>query len=76
MYSYCKSFFFKKTAAIETTAVSDCMMVISNIVSRKNPWCSYVLIPILCSGISDLALGILKMLIRNCVRDVLQPADY
>ena len=27
----------------------------------------------LCSGIPDLALGILKMLIRVCFRDVLQP---
>ena len=30
--------------------------------------------PFLCSGISDLALGILKMLIRVCFRDVLQPS--
>ena len=29
--------------------------------------------PFLCSGISDLALGILKMLIRVCFRGVLQP---
>ena len=28
----------------------------------------------LCSGIPDFALGILKMLIRVCFRDVLQPA--
>ena len=32
--------------------------------------------PFLCSGIADLALGILKMLIRVCFRDVLQPAVY
>ena len=30
--------------------------------------------PFLCSGIPDLALGILKMLIRVCFCDVLQPA--
>ena len=28
------------------------------------------------SGIPDLALGILKMLIHVCFRDVLQPAVY
>ena len=32
--------------------------------------------PFLCSGIPDLALEILKMLIRVCFRDVLQPAVY
>ena len=30
----------------------------------------------LCSGIPDLALEILKMLIRVCFRDVSQPAVY
>ena len=34
------------------------------------------LFPFLCSGIPDLALGKLKMLIRVCFRDVLQPAVY
>ena len=32
--------------------------------------------PFLCSCIPDLALRILKMLIRVCFRDVLQPAVY
>ena len=32
------------------------------------------LFPFLCSGIPDLAVGILKRLIRVCSRDVLQPA--
>ena len=32
--------------------------------------------PYLCSGIPDLALGILKMLIHVCFRDVLQPAVH
>ena len=32
--------------------------------------------PFLCSGIPDLALGILKMLICVCFLDVLQPAVY
>ena len=30
----------------------------------------------LCSAIPDLDLGILKMLIRVCFRDVLEPAVY
>ena len=34
------------------------------------------LFPFLCSGIPDLALEILKRLIRVCFRDVLQPAVY
>ena len=32
--------------------------------------------PFLCSGTTDLALGILKMLFRVCFRDVLQPWVY
>ena len=32
--------------------------------------------PFLCSTIPDLDLGILKMLIRVCFRDVLQPGVY
>ena len=32
--------------------------------------------PVLCSGISDLALGILNMLIHISFRDVLQPTVY
>ena len=35
-----------------------------------------IFISFLYSGISDLALGILKMLIHVCFRDVLQPAVY
>ena len=30
--------------------------------------------PFFCSGIPDLALGIVKMLIRECARDVIQAA--
>ena len=33
-------------------------------------------LPFLCSGIPDLALRILRMLIGVCFRDVLQPAFY
>ena len=33
-------------------------------------------LPLLCSDIPDLALGVLKMLIRLCFRDVLQLAVY
>ena len=32
--------------------------------------------PFLCAGIPDIALGILKMLIRVCFHDALQPAVY
>ena len=32
--------------------------------------------PFLCSAIPDLDLGILKMLIRVCFHDVLQPGVY
>ena len=32
--------------------------------------------PFLCSGIPDLILGILKILIRVCFRDASQPAVY
>ena len=32
--------------------------------------------PFLCSAIPDLDLGILKMLIRKCFQDALQPAVY
>ena len=41
---------------------------------KKGP--SYVFLLILCSAIPDLDLGILKMLIHVCFRDVLQPAVY
>ena len=34
------------------------------------------LFPFLCFSITYLALGILKMLIRVCFRDVLQPAVF
>ena len=52
------------------------MMLISNIVSWTKKIDAHMFFPLLCSGISDLALGILKMLIRVCFRDVLQPAVY
>ena len=41
---------------------------------RKNFHMFYF--PFLCSAIPDLDLGILKMLIRVCFRDVLQPGVY
>ena len=43
---------------------------------EKKHKCSDVFFPFLCSGIPDLALRILKMLIRECFCDVLQPAVY
>ena len=77
MYSYYNScFFYKKTAAIETTVKSDCMMVFRTLSHKRKKIDAYVFFfPFICSGIPGLALGILKMLIPVCFRDALQPAD-
>ena len=74
--------FLKKNAAIETAVVYDCLMVVQNIVSwkkkkkKKKIDVHMFFFQFLCSGIPDLALGILNMLIRWCFRDILQPAVY
>ena len=47
-----------------------------SLMKEKNR-CSYMfLFQFLCSGIPDLTLGILKMLIRVCFCDLLQPPVY
>ena len=47
-----------------------------SLMKEKNR-CSYMFFfPFLCFGIPDLALGILKILIRVCFCDVLQPSVY
>ena len=69
--------FLKKTKAIETAVVSDCMIVIMNMVPwKKKVDVQMFFFPFLCSGIPDLTLGILKMLICVCFLDVLKPAVY
>ena len=52
------------------------MMLIAHSLTNKKNRCPYVLLPILCSSIPDLALGILEMLICVYCRDVLQPTLY
>ena len=65
MYSYYNSSFFKKDCSYR----NNCSIQLHDgdlehsLMEEKNR-CSYVLIPILCSGILDLALEILKMLMR------------
>ena len=59
--------YWKKTAAIETTVVS-----FGDLEHRS----SYVFSSFLCFAIPNLDLGILKMLIRVCFRDVLKPGVY
>ena len=50
--------------------VSDCMMVIHKTIDAYMFFFLFI-----CSGIPGLASGILKMLIRVCFCDALQPAD-
>ena len=47
-----------------------------NLMKEKKVDVHIFVFPFLCSGIPDLALGILKMVIRVCFRDVSQPAVY
>ena len=47
-----------------------------SLMNEKKNRCPLFFFPFLCSGIPDLTLGILKMPIRVCFRDVLQPAVY
>ena len=78
MYSYYNSCFFKKK---DRNYRNNCGIRLldadleHSLMKEKNR-CTYVLLLILCSSIPDLALGILKMLIRVCFRDVLQPTVY
>ena len=43
---------------------------------EKKIYAHMLFFPFLCTGIPDLALAILKMLIHVCFRDVLQQAVY
>ena len=53
------------------------MLVMQKVVSRnKKVGLRMFFFSILCSAIPDLDLGILKMLIRVCFRDVVQPGVY
>ena len=65
----------KKTVAIETTVVSDSNLLIKNMKEKKIGFHIFFF-SFLCSAIPYLDLGILKMLIRVCFRDVLQPGAY
>ena len=69
--------FLKKTAPIEKTGIRlhDADLEHS-LMKEKEIYVRMFFFPFLCYGIPDLALGILKMLIRVCFRNVLQPANY
>ena len=56
--------FLKRTAALETAVVPE----------KNKIYAHMFFLSFLYSGIPDLALGILKMLILICFCDVLQPA--
>ena len=47
-----------------------------SLIKEKKTGLYMFLFPFLCSAIPDIDLGILKMLIRACLRDVLQPGVY
>ena len=72
MYSYYNSCFFKKDCSYRNNCgirLHDGDLEHSLIKEKYRS-------SFLCSAIPDLDLGILKMLIRVCFRDVLQPAVY
>ena len=74
MCSYYDSFFFKK----DCSYINNCGIhfhdgdLEHSLMKEKKNRSSYVILPSLSSGIPDLALGTLKMLIRVYFRDVLQ----
>ena len=76
--SYYNSCFFKKTCSYR----NNCGIRLHNanlehsLLKEKKIDVPVFFFLFLCSGIPELALGILIMLIRVCFRDVLQPADY
>ena len=78
MHSYYNSCFFKKDYSYR----NNCGIRLygadleHSLMKEKKSRCSHVLLPIFMFDIPNLALGILKMLIRVCFRDVLQPAVY
>ena len=77
MYSYYNSCFFKKKDCSYRNnfgiRLHDADLEYS-LMKEKKIDIHMLFFPFLCSGIPDLALGILKMLIRVKFRDVLQPA--
>ena len=78
MYSYYNSCFFEKDCCYRNNygiRLHDANLEHS-LMNEKIIDLHMFFFPFLCSGIPDLALGILKMLIRVCFRDVLQPAVY
>ena len=78
MYSYYNSCFFKKDCSYR----NNCGIRLHDgdlehsLMKEKKIDLHMFFFPFLCSAIPDLDLGILKMLIRVCFRDVLQPAVY
>ena len=78
MYSYYNSCFFEKACSYRNNCgirLHDADLEHS-LMKEKKIDVHMFLFRFLCSGIPDLALGILKMLIRVCFRDVLQPGVY
>ena len=78
MCSCCNSCFFKKDCSDRNncgTRLHDGDIEHSPMKGKKIDL-HMLFFPFLCSRIPDLALGILKMLIRVCFRDVLQPGVY
>ena len=63
--------FLKKTAAIETAVV-----YLEHSLIKEKMDVHMFFFPFLCSGIPELALGILSILTCVCFCDVLQPAVY
>ena len=78
MYScYNSCFFLKKRLQLRNNygiRLHDADLERSLMKERKIYYVRVFFFQFLCYGIPDLALGILKMLIRVCFRDVLQPA--
>ena len=78
MYSYYNSCFFRKDCSYRKNCgirLHDADLEHSLMKEKKIDVHMFIF-PFLCSGIPDLALGILKMLICVCFRNVLQPAVY
>ena len=78
MYSYYNSCFFKKDCSYRNNSgirLPDADLEHSLMKEKKIDFHMFFF-PFLCTDIPDLALGILKTLIRVCFRDVLQPAVY
>ena len=78
MYGYYNSCFFKKDRSYK----NNCGIRLHDVdlehslMKEKKVDVHMFFLPFLCSGIPDLALRILRMLIGVCFRDVLQPAFY